>query len=90
MRLDVIVNAPDVAHSVDGVPADAFGAAAGAAFAFAFVFAAWGLDQLVLGVASLVVLLRYRSLVPAAFLALLIANPQFRIDRVLDVGRTLT
>ena len=88
MRLDVIVNAPDVAHSVDGVPADAFGAAAGAAFAF--VFAAWGLDQLVLGVASLVVLLRYRSLVTAAFLALLIANPQFRIDRVLDVGRTLT
>ena len=70
MGINVMINAPDVARSADGVPVDSFGPAAGAAFVF--VFAAWGLNQLVLGLVSLVVLLRYRSLVPAAFLALLI------------------
>jgi hypothetical protein len=70
MGLNVMINAPDVARSADGVPVDSFGAAAGAAFSFAF--AAWGLCQLVLGLASLDELLRYRSLVPLMFLALLI------------------
>ena len=36
------------------------------------MFAAWGLCQLVLGLASLVVLVRYRSLIPLSFLALLL------------------
>jgi hypothetical protein len=70
MGLNVMANAPSVAQSADGVPVDSFGAAAGAAFLFAF--AAWGLCQLVLGLVSLVVLLRYRSLIPLMFLALLI------------------
>jgi hypothetical protein len=70
MGINVMINAPDVARSADGVPVDSFGAAAGAAFSFAF--AAWGLCQLVLGLISLVVLLRYRSLVPLIFLVLLI------------------
>ena len=69
MGLNVMINAPSVARSADGVPVESFGAAARAAFSF--VFAAWGLGQLVLGLASLVVLLRYRSLVPLMFLALL-------------------
>lgn len=70
MGLNVMFNAPEVARSADGVPIDMFEAPA--ASAFSFVFAAWGLGQLVLGLASLVVLLRYRSLVPLAFMALLI------------------
>ena len=70
MGLNVMFNAPEVARSADGIPVDVFGAPA--ATAFSFVFAAWGLGQFVLGSASLVVLLRYRSLVPLAFLALLI------------------
>ena len=69
MGLNVMLNAPEVARSADGVPVDTFGAPAAAAFSF--VFAAWGLCQLVLGLLSLVVLLRYRSLVPLAFMALL-------------------
>lgn len=69
MGLNVMLNAPEVARSADGIPVDMFGAPA--ATAFSFVFAAWGLGQFVLGLASLVVLLRYRSLVPLAFLALL-------------------
>ena len=70
MGLNVMANASNVAQSADGVPVESFGAAAAAAFLFAF--AAWGLCQLVLGLASLVVLLRYRSLVPLMFLALLV------------------
>jgi hypothetical protein len=69
MGVNVMLNAPTVARSADGVPLDTFGASAAAAFSFAF--AAWGLGQLVFGAASLVVLLRYRSLIPLAFLCLL-------------------
>lgn len=70
MGLNVMLNAPSVAQSADGIPVQTFGGAAGPAFAF--IFAAWGLCQLVLGLSCLVVLLRYRSLVPLAFLALLV------------------
>jgi hypothetical protein len=70
MGVNVMFNAPSVARTADGVPVDSFGAAAGAAFLF--IFAAWGLNQLVLGLITLVVLLRYRSLVPLTFLALLV------------------
>lgn len=70
MGLNVMFNAPEVARSADGIQVEAFGTPAATAFYFAF--AAWGLGQFILGLASLVVLLRYRSLVPLAFLALLI------------------
>jgi len=70
MGLNIMFNAPDVARSADGIPIDTF--AAQAAAAFAFVFAAWGLGQFILGLISLTVLLRYRSLVPLIFLALLV------------------
>lgn len=69
MGLNVMLNAPQVARSADGIPVDSFNPPAAAAFLFAF--AAWGLCQFVLGATSLVVLLRYRSLIPLAFLALL-------------------
>jgi hypothetical protein len=70
MGLNVMIHAPEVARTADGVPVDTFGVPAAAAFSF--VFAAWGLGQFVLGLVSLLVLLRYRSLVPLAFLFLLI------------------
>lgn len=70
MGVNVMINAPSVATSADGIPVDTYGGAA--ASAFSFVFAAWGLGQLLLGLSCLVVLLRYRSLVPLAFLALLL------------------
>jgi hypothetical protein len=70
MGVNVMANTQSVAEAADGVPVHSFGAAAGTAFLFAF--AAWGLCQLVLGLASLLVILRYRSLVPLAFLALLL------------------
>jgi len=70
MGVNVMLHAPQVARNADGIPIETFGAQASSAFSFAF--ACWGLGQLVLGLASLVVLLRYRSLVPLVFLALLI------------------
>jgi hypothetical protein len=70
MGVNIMLNAPSVARSADGVPVQNFGPTGGPAFLS--IFAAWGLCQLVLGLACLVVLLRYRSLVPAAFLALLL------------------
>ena len=70
MGVNVMLNAPSVAQSADGIPVQSFGAAGGSAFLS--LFAAWGLCQLVFGLACLIVLLRYRSLVPLAFLALLI------------------
>ncbi len=77
MGLNVMLNAPSVAISADGIPVQTFGEAAGPAFLF--MFAAWGLCQLVLGLSCLVVLLRYRSLVPLAFLALLLEQAGRRL-----------
>jgi hypothetical protein len=70
MGVNVMVNAPSIAQSVDGIPVDSFSSTAAAAFLF--VFAAWGLGQLLLGLTSLLVLLRYRSLIPLGFLVLLL------------------
>lgn len=70
MGLNVMFNSPEVARSADGVPVDTFGAPGAAAFSF--VFAAWGLGQLILGLISLAVLLRYRSLIPLVYLVLLV------------------
>ena len=70
MGVNILLNGRSVAQSADGIPLNSFGASGGAAFLS--IFAAWGLCQLVFGLACLVVLLRYRSLVPLAFLALLL------------------
>lgn len=70
MGVNILLNGRSVAQSADGIPLDSYGGNGGAAFLS--IFAAWGLCQLVFGLACLVVLLRYRSLVPLAFLALLL------------------
>ena len=77
MGLNVMLNAPSVAESADGIPLHTFNGGAGRAFVF--MFAAWGLCQLVLGLSCLVVLVRYRSLVPLAFLALLLEQAGRRL-----------
>jgi hypothetical protein len=70
MGVNILFNGRSVAQSADGIPLNSFGENGGAAFLY--IFAAWGLCQLVFGLACLVVLLRYRSLVPLTFLALLL------------------
>lgn len=94
MGMNVMLNAPYVARTADGVPVDTFGSAGATAFLFAF--AAWGLCQLVLGLLCLVVLLRYRSLVSLAFLALLLEQlgrmtlrSYWPVERVAAPGGTI-
>lgn len=70
MGVNILLNAPSVAQSADGIPVPTFNGPGGPAFLS--MYAAWGLCQLVFGLACLVVLLRYRSLVPLSFLALLL------------------
>ncbi len=57
-----------VIQAADGVPIDTFPAQA--ASMAVFLFAAWGLALLVLALLSIVVLIRYRAMLPLMFLAL--------------------
>lgn len=70
MGVNVLFNGRAVAQSADGIPLQTFPEQA--QLAFLFLFAAWGLCQLIFGATCLLVLFRYRSLVPLAFGALLL------------------
>lgn len=69
MGVNSIVIGRAVAGGADGVPLDTFGA--GGAQTVIALFAIWGLAQLVICLFGVVVLMRYRSLVSAMFLALM-------------------
>jgi len=70
--LGTMFNGSQVAMEADGIPLDTFGA--DGAQAFVALFAAWGLAQFTLNLLGLVVLLRYRALVPLTFALLLFEN----------------
>ena len=70
-----LLNGHDAAVNADGIPLDSYGP--GAAQSFISMFAAWGLAQVTIGVVNLVVLVRYRALVPFMF-ALLLAEHLLR------------
>ncbi|HVA28232.1 MAG TPA: hypothetical protein VNF68_08635 [Candidatus Baltobacteraceae bacterium] len=59
-----------VATSADGIPVDSFGPAG--AHAVVSMFAAWGLGQVIICALCWLVLIRYRTLIPLMFLALLV------------------
>lgn len=63
-------NSRQVLEGVDKVPLGAFPAEA--ASHLVFLFAAWGLGVFVLGFLAIVVLLRYRAMIPLMYLLLLI------------------
>jgi hypothetical protein len=67
-----IFNGRDAAINADGIPLDAFTPAG--AQAFVSVFAAWGLAQVTIGVLCILVLIRYRALVPFMFALLLLEH----------------
>lgn len=60
----------EILENVDRVPVSAFPAEA--ASHLVFLFAAWGLGVFVLGLLGMVVLLRYRAMIPLMYLLLLI------------------
>ncbi len=63
-------NSRQVLEAVDHVPVSTFPAEA--ASQLVFLFAVWGLGVFVLGLLGLVVLLRYRAMIPLMYLLLLI------------------
>ncbi|MGH9749082.1 MAG: hypothetical protein ACRD6R_04065 [Candidatus Polarisedimenticolia bacterium] len=85
--LGTIFNGRNAAMSADGIPLDTFSPAGEQAFVS--LFAAWGLAQLMLNLMGLLVLVRYRSMIPFMF-ALLLAEHLGRrlISLVMPIART--
>jgi hypothetical protein len=89
MSLNSIFNGHKVASSADGIPLDTFTPAG--AQAVVSLFAAWGLGQLILCLLCIVVLARYRALVPFMFALLLLEHLSRRlIFFVMPIVRTGT
>ncbi len=63
-------NSRQVLEGVDNVPVSTFPAEA--ASQLVFLFAAWGVGVFILGLLGIVVLLRYRAMIPLMYLLLLI------------------
>ena len=89
MSLNSIFNGHFVARSADGIPLDTFTPAG--ARAVVSLFAAWGLAQLIICLLCIVVLARYRALVPFMFALLLLEFLSRRVILlVLPIVRTGT
>ena len=81
-----IVNGRSVAVSADGIPLDAFTPAG--ANAFVSAFALLGLSHVMASLLGVIVLLRYRTLVPLVFAFLLLQHLSSRwILRVMPIAR---
>ena len=89
IALGTIFNGRGVAQSADGIPLDSFGASGAAAVVA--LFAIWGLSQLVFSVLGVVVLTRYRAMIPLMFVLLLLEHLARRwILLVKPIARTGT
>ena len=87
--LGTIFNGHSAATSADGIPLNTFAPAGEQAFIS--IFAAWGLSQLMLNLIALLVLVRYRALVPFMFAVLLLEHLGRKlIFLVLPIARTGT
>lgn len=72
MSLNSIFNGRTVASSADGIPLDTFTPAG--AQAVVSMFAAWGMAQLTICLLCILVLARYRALIPLMFALLLLEH----------------
>src|SRR5512134_327648 len=70
--LGTIFNGRNAAITADGIPLDTFTPAG--AEAFVSVFAIWGLAQLTIGLLCILVLVRYRAMVPFMFALVLLEH----------------
>ena len=87
--LGTIFNGRSAAISADEIPLDTFTPAGEQAFVS--IFAAWGLSQLMLNLIGLLVLVRYRAMVPFMFALLLLEHVSRRlIFWILPIARTET
>ena len=72
ISLNAIFNGHFVAQSADGIPLDTFTTAG--AHAVVSLFALWGLSQLSIGLLCILVLIRYRAMIPFMFGLLLVEH----------------
>jgi hypothetical protein len=87
MSLNSIFNGYMVASTADGIPLDTF--TPSGAQAVVSMFAAWGLAQLTICLLCILVLVRYRALIPFMFALLLIEHLGRRlIFLVMPIVRT--
>lgn len=87
--LGTIFNGHSAATTADGIPLDTFTPAGEQAFVS--LFAAWGLSQLMLNLVGVLVLVRYRAMVPLMFALLLLEHLSRKlIFLVLPIARTGT
>ena len=87
--LGTIFNGRSAAISADGIPLDTFTPAGEQAFVS--LFAAWGLSQFMLNLIGLLVLVRYRAMVPFMFALLLLEHLTRRlIFWIQPIARTET
>jgi hypothetical protein len=70
--LGTIFNGHEAAITADGIPLDTYTPAG--AQAFVSIFAAWGLAQATIGLLGILVLVRYRAMVPGMFSLLLLEH----------------
>lgn len=77
MSLNSIFNGYSVATSADGIPLDTFPPAA--AQAVVSLFAIWGLSHFVICLLCILVLVRYRSMIPFMFALLLLEHVSRRL-----------
>jgi hypothetical protein len=87
ISLNAIFNGHMVASSADGIPLDTFTPAG--ARAVVSLFAAWGLSQLIICLLCILVLARYRAMIPFMFALLLLEHLSRRlIFQVMPIVRT--
>jgi len=72
MGLGCIFNGHEAARTADGIPLDTYTPAG--TQAVVALFAVWGLGQVLIGLLGLLVLVRYRSLVPLMFVLILVEH----------------
>lgn len=89
VSLNTIFNGYEVATSADGIPLDTYTPAGAQAVVSAF--AAWGLAQLIICLLCILVLARYRALVPFMFVVLLLEHLSRRLlFQVMPIAKTGT
>ena len=89
MGVNTMLNGRSVASTADGIPLDTYTPAG--AQAFVSVFALLGVAHLVLGLLCVLVLVRYRTLVPLMFTLLLLEHLGKRVvHQMMPIERTGT
>jgi hypothetical protein len=94
--LDPLISNIDILKSADRVPLDTFGAEA--ASLVVFLYASWALGLLLLSLLAIVVLFRYRAMIPLMYLllsieqigrkGLLLINPIVRANHIVRAVET--